>query len=363
MFNNMFSIVSNAIDREKREVDLRHRLRVKIPIAMAIIMTTTSGLMGCTKQSNDYFSGYAEGEYVRLSAPLGGALSKVYVQRGDKVVQNAPAFVLEQDSERAARAEAEFQVKRAQAQLADLKKGKRPDEVAAMEAQLAQAEAASRLSEADLARQKQLVTAQFVSPARLDESSAAAQRDQSRLKELRAQIRTAKLGARSDEIQAAERTLNAAQAQLEQANWRLLQKTQRIPLAAHVVDVLYREGEWVPAGSPVLSLLPPQNIKARFFVPELQLGTLRIGQDVRLQCDACGTPIAAKISFISPSAEYTSPLIYSKENRSNLVFMVEARPAVKDAMRLHPGQPLEIRLVASASSRTSQLPKASSIQQ
>jgi HlyD family secretion protein len=76
------------------------------------------------------------------------------------------------------------------------------------------------------------------------------------------------------------------------------------------------------------------------------LGTLRLGQDVSLRCDGCGNPIPAKIIFISPSAEYTSPLIYSKENRATLVFMIEARPAPQDAARLHPGQPLEIRLTA-----------------
>lgn len=301
-------------------------------------------LVSCADKAGDAFPGYAEAEYVRLTPAIGGTLVKLYLKRGDKVVAGAPAFVLEQENERAALEEAAARVRRAQAQLADLKKGKRPDEVAAVQAQLAQAEAGLKLSAADLARQKQLVGAKFIAPARLDEAQAAIERDRARVSELRAQLRVARLGARSDAIDGAQQELKTAEAQLAQAQWRLTQKTQRIPTAGEVVDVLYQEGETVPAGSPVLSLLPPHNIKARFFVPEPALATLRLGQELLLQCDGCGAPIPAKVSYISREAEYTSPLIYSKENRSTLVFMIEARPSIDDARRLHPGQPLEIRL-------------------
>lgn len=302
-------------------------------------------LCSCTPQSGDFFPGYAEGDYIRLAAPLAGTLSKLYVKRGEQAAADAPAFVLEQESERAAREEAVTRVKRAEAQLANLQKGKRPDEVAAVQAQLAQAEAARKLSAADLARQQQLVAAKFISPARLDEARAALARDSARTDELRAQLRVAQLGARPDELAAAAQDLKTAQAQFAQAEWKLEQKSQRIPLAARVDDVLYREGELVPAGSPVVSLLPPQNIKARFFVPEAALGKLALGQTVTLRCDGCPGPIAATVSFIARDAEYTAPLIYSKENRASLVFMIEARPTPQDAVRLHPGQPLEVTLM------------------
>ncbi|HYD81036.1 MAG TPA: HlyD family efflux transporter periplasmic adaptor subunit [Paucimonas sp.] len=300
-------------------------------------------LSGCAERDRDVFPGYAEADYVRLASPIGGTLAKLHLRRGDKVTRNAPAFALEQENERAARMEAAARVERAQAVLANLKKGRRPDEIATLLAQADQARAALRLSTADFARRKQLVATGFVSHARLDEARGAVERDQARLKEAQAQLRLARQGARGDEIRAAERDLDAAQAQLAQADWRLEQKTLRAPAAAEVVDVLYREGELVQAGMPVVTLLPPENIKARFFVPEPLLGTLRLGQEVSLRCDGCGNPIPAKISYIAPNAEYTSPLIYSKENRSTLVFMIEARPALSDAPRLHPGQPLEIR--------------------
>jgi HlyD family secretion protein len=315
-----------------------------LPAALALSL-----LGACSRQPDPYFPGYVEADYVRLAAPIGGTLSKLYLQRGDKVAAGAPAFMLEQDSERAARQEAAFQVQRAQDQLANLRLGKRPDELAALRAQLAQAQAALALSQAELARASKLVAEKFSSPASLDQSRANVARDQARVNELNAQLRVALQGARDYEIRAAEQAVNAAQAQLAQAEWRVAQKTQRTPAAADVADVLFREGELVPAGAPILSLLPPANIKARFFIPEALLGRVALGQEVRLQCDGCGAPIAAKISFIAREAEYTAPIIYSKENRAKLVFMLEARPALQDAPRLHPGQPLEIRLVNSGS--------------
>jgi HlyD family secretion protein len=299
---------------------------------------------GCARQASDVFPGYAEAEYVRLTAPIAGTLTKLHLSRGDSAPAAAPAFVLEQESETAARQEAEFRIERAQAQLANLKKGKRPDELAAVRAQLAQANAALALAAADYARDQQLVADKFISPARLDSTRSALAQAQARVDELRAQVRVAETGARPDEIRAAEKDVNTAQAQLLQAGWRVDQKTQRTPVAGDVTDVMYREGEWVPAGSPVITLLPPGNIKARFFIPESLLGSIRLGTPVTIQCDGCGAPITGKISFISREAEYTSPIIYSKENRASLVFMIEAKPDLNDARRLHPGQPLELRL-------------------
>ncbi|HYD94788.1 MAG TPA: HlyD family efflux transporter periplasmic adaptor subunit [Noviherbaspirillum sp.] len=301
-------------------------------------------LAGCGDKPADYYPGYAEAEYVRLATPIAGTLTKLHVQRGDTLERNAPAFVLEQDSERAAREEAAARVQRAQAQLANLQKGRRAEEVAAVQAQLAQADAALQLSTGNLARQKQLVADKFISAAHLDEARAALERDQARVNELRAQLRIARLGARPDEIDAARQELHASRAQLTQAEWKLAQKTQRAPVGGAVADVLYREGEFVQSGSPVVSVLPPQNIKLRFFVPQAQLGTLRIGQAVLAHCDGCGAAVPAKISYISAAPEYTAPLIYSKENRATLVFMIEARPAPEQAASLHPGQPVEIRL-------------------
>ena len=300
----------------------------------------------CTMAPDDAFPGYAEADFVRLASPIAGTVAKLHLQRGDHAAADAPAFVLEQSSERSAREEAESRVRRAQAQWADLRQGKRPDELAAIRAQRAQAAAAQALSAADLARAERLIAERFYAPATADQLRANVARDRARVSELDAQLRTATQGARPQEIEAAEQEVHAAEAQLAQAQWKVAQKTQRTPVAGDVTDVLYREGEWAPAGAAVLTLLPPGNIKARFFVPQAVLGGIALGAPVRLSCDSCGAPIAATISFIAREAEYTAPIIFSKENRARLVFMVEARPALADAPRLHPGQPLEVRLGA-----------------
>jgi len=311
---------------------------------LALSMTIAVALAACSEPPAEGYAGYAEGDYVRLSAPVAGTLTKLHLQRGDRVDAAAPAFVLEQDSERAAREEAGSRLRAAQQQLLNLQQGKRPDELAAARAQLAQAQAALALSNAELARTTKLVAEQFNSPATLDQARSKVAADQARVNELAAQLRVANLGARAPEIAAAAQEVKAAQAQLEQAEWRVAQKTQRVPTAADVVDVLYREGEYVPLGGPVLTLLPPGNLKARFFVPQAVVGTLSVGQAVSLRCDGCGAPIAARLSFVAREAEFTSPLIYSRENRAALVFMVEARPEPADARRLHPGQPLQVVL-------------------
>lgn len=319
---------------------------------LSIVVLCVLLASGCAKQASDAFPGYAEAEYVRLTAPIAGTLTKLHLNRGDTVVAAAPAFDLERESEAASRQEAEARIERAKAQLADLTKGKRPDELAAVRAQLAQANAALTLAGADYNRDRQLVASKFIAPARLDTTRSAVAQAQARVDELQAQLRLAGTGARPDEIRAAEKDVSAAQAQFAQASWRVDQKTQRTPVAGDVTDVLFREGEFVPAGAPVITLLPPGNIKARFFVPEVVVGSLRVGQPVSIQCDGCGAPIGGQISFIAREAEFTAPIIYSKENRASLVFMIEARPDPDVAKRLHPGQPLELRLTGMAPKKT-----------
>ena len=301
-------------------------------------------LAACTRHDDGQLLGYVEADYVRLAAPLAGQVTKLYLSRGQSVQAGAPAFVLEQDSERAAREEAGHRVEQARSQLADLQQGRRPDEIRALEAQLAQARAAAASSASVYERSVRLVRDKFVSPVVLDEQRAAMERDRAHVAEVAANLRQGRQGARPDQVAAARQELDAAQAQATQAEWRVLQKTRTVPAAAQVVDILYREGEYVPAGSPVVTLLPPANIKARFFVPQPLLGGLRLGQQVELRCDGCGGPIAATVSFISPETEYTAPVIYSRDQRAKLMVMVEAVPAAQDAPRLHPGQPLDVRL-------------------
>jgi HlyD family secretion protein len=302
-------------------------------------------IAGCDKPAPAGFHGYVEGEFVHLASPFAGQLQKLHVRRGGQVTEGQPVFVLEQANEQAARMEEEQRLKSAEARLSNLQIGRRAPEVDALRAQLAQAQAARDLSRTQLAQQERLFKSGFISAERMVEVRAAFQRDSARVSEVEAQIRTALLPlGRNAELAGALGEAEAARAALAQATWRLQQKSMAAPAAGLVQDTFFVEGEWVPAGRPVAALLPPANVKARFFVPEAAVGSLAPGGTVAIACDGCGAPIEAKITFISTQAEFTPPIIYSRESRAKLVFLVEARPEPKDAPRLHPGQPVDVKV-------------------
>jgi HlyD family secretion protein len=311
----------------------------------ALLLASAAIVLGaCGAPPSDALQGYVEGEYVRVAAPFGGTLVELQAQRGQEVMPNAPLFALEAESEAAARREALERVARALAQVDNLRKGLRASEIAAVRAQLSQAEVAAELSTKEHARQLDLVARGFVSRSRADEAQAARDRDRGKVAELRAQLATARAGSRPDEIRAAEAEARAAREALAQADWRLRQKTVAATVGGTVVDTLFTHGEWVPAGAPVVTLLPAANVKVRFFVPEARLGAVKVGEKVSLACDGCGAPIEAQIAYIAPRAEFTPPVIYSRENRAKLVFLVEAKPAPQESARLHPGQPVDVTL-------------------
>ena len=307
-----------------------------VPIALA--------LAACGNSGPQPLQGYVEGEYVRIAAPFAGTLVKLQTQRGARIEPGAPLFALEAESEDAARREAEERARRAQAQVDDLKKGRRATEIDAVRAQLSQSQAVAGHSERELARQQELAAKGFVSQQRVDDARADRDRDRAKVAELNAELETARSGARPDEIRAAEAEAAAARESLKQADWKLRQKTVAATVAGTVTDTLFVSGEWVPAGAPVVSMLPPTNVKVRFFIPESRLGAVKVGQKVSLTCDGCGTPVPASITYIAPSAEFTPPVIYSKDSRAKLVFLAEAKPQPADAVTLHPGQPVDVAL-------------------
>jgi HlyD family secretion protein len=150
---------------------------------------------------------------------------------------------------------------------------------------------------------------------------------------------------RDGEIQAQRASASAARAALGMAEWRLAQRRVTSPVDGRVADVMARAGETMAAGAPVVSLLPPGNIFVRFFVPEAAFATIHMDDRVALACDGCPPGLSARISFISPQAEYTPPLIYSESSKAKLVFIVEARPPREQAVGLNPGEPIEVRPV------------------
>jgi len=144
----------------------------------------------------------------------------------------------------------------------------------------------------------------------------------------------------------AEAALNQANANLTAAQTRLARRRMVAPVTGTVQRVYYRPGETVQPAKPVIALLPPSNLKIRFFSPEPRLATIKIGDTVKVSCDSCAQDLTAKVSFIAQSAEYTPPVIYSREERAKLVFLIEARPDQPDKLRV--GQPVSVMLAGKA---------------
>ncbi|MFO1319271.1 MAG: HlyD family efflux transporter periplasmic adaptor subunit [Burkholderiales bacterium] len=310
--------------------------------AHAVSLLAVAALAACSKPESPALAGYVEADFVRISAPVGGVLRHLAVARGVPVSQGGELFRLETEVEAAAQAEASARVAQTRAQAVNLRKGKRQDELRAVEAQLAQARATAAASKRQLVRERDLAAMGFIAPSVVDDAEAMAARDAARVRELEAQLAVARDAARPDEIAAAEAQARAAAAALDQQSWRVDQKRQSAPVAGLVFDVLYRVGERVPANSPVVTLLPPDALKVRFYVPQSELAALKVGTAVTLGCDGCSAPLRASVTFVSPQAEYTPPVIYSNESRQKLVFLVEARPDAETMRVLKPGQPLDV---------------------
>ena len=302
-------------------------------------------LSGCGRGGTGYFPGYMEGEFLYISAQFTGKLEKLSVDRGQNVKAGDLLFSLEKTEEIEQQKQAEAKLKQVKSQLEDLKKSLRPEEIRAVEAQLARAGAACELSAVVLERSTKLVKAEAVAKSSYDLAFYTHKMNLQALEEARQNLATAKLASRADAIAAAEAQTIAITAELKAAEWKTSQKDRFAPEAAFVFDTMYNEGEIVEANRPVLSLLPPNKVKARFFVPETVVNTIKIGQGVQIFFTGIKNPVEGKINFISSNAEYTPPVIYSTDYRKKLVFLVEAFIEPEIAKSLHPGQPIDVKLL------------------
>ena len=316
-----------------------------MPSSLNAAFLSFLAFFGVTNPDSAVFQGYAEGEYVLVAPQIAGTLVELNVQRGQKVQKGETLFDLEHTAETAVLEQAIAKAERSQATLDDLLKAKRQPELDALIAQRDQAKAAFDLATITYERDKKQLKANAVSQATVDTDKANMDQAKGRLDEAEAAIATGRLSiGRDDAIRAAQADVVATQAAVTEAQWRLDQKCGMAPADAFVFDTLYRAGEFIPAGQAVVSLLPPSNIKVRFFVPEKRLASVPAGTKVRIECTGCGDSVPARVTYVSPRAEYTPPELYNRDNRERLLFMLEATP---DAMpeKLHPGQPVDVSIV------------------
>jgi HlyD family secretion protein len=321
---------------------------MKRALLVLIVLLTASGAGGWwwlhRTTGPAAWQGYVDAEYVRVSPTLAGRITELSVARGVQVVAGAKLFTQDDADDVAARNSAAGKLAEAEARLSNLETRSRDTEIAQARADLADVVATRDRMAKDLARNEELLrtgaaSRQTVDQQRADLASATA----------RAEAATAKLAqlqsptGREYEIAAQRAMVEQARAGLAQAEWRVTQRHITAPVAALVSDTYARPGEMINAGTPVVSLLPPQNILVRFFVSETELATLHEGDRLAIGCDSCAPGLSATVTFISPQPEYTPPVIYSESNREKLVYLIEAHPPAEQAAGLKPGQPVDVR--------------------
>ena len=260
-------------------------------------------LCACGQPQPEPWLGYAEGDSALVAAPQPGWVADLRVERGAAVQKGDLLFRLDDTAQEAAADQAKAQIAQA-------------------EGQLGQARASLVLASKELVRQKGLLRSGATSKQAVDQAQSA--------------YDTAKAGIA--QIEGAE---SQARATLAGAAYQLSQRDVVSLTSGIVQDIYFRPGEYVPAMTPVVSILPPKNIYVRFFVPETQFAKIKLGERVAVHCDGCGGDLQAQITFIAAQQEFTPPVIFSVRNREKLVFKVEAR--APNGLALHPGQPVDVR--------------------
>lgn len=286
------------------------------------------------------YNGYLEGDFVYLSASAPGKLTKMLVREGDVVAAGDTLFLIENTHQLNALRAAEARVAIADANLQNLQTGGRGAEIDVVRASLQQAEADLTLATTNAQRSAELFSRGLAPQAKVDADRAMLESADARVAQLRAQLAVAELPARDAQRIAAEATLDAAKAELAEARTALADREVTAPDAGAVDRAYFDAGEVVGAGVPVLSILPPDHMKVLFFVPEADRAGISIGDRYEVECEGCPEGLTARITRLASSPQFTPPILYSRDERSRLVFRAEA--FLDDPAGLLPGQPVSI---------------------
>ena len=281
-------------------------------------------------------TGYVEGEYVLLAPVEVGRIEALSKKRGDRVAKGETLVMMEAADADIAVHEARAALDQARAQLANLKEGKRSEELDVIEASLQSAKAQAAEAKRVFERETDLARRGINAKADLDQASTALLQAEAMVRQANASLAVARLPARPMEIDAAEALVRQAEAKLADAEWRLEHRRLTVPEDGVVEDVVRRVGEVAGPSQPVLSILPDGAVKVRLYAAEPHVSSLKLGTSLEIRCDGCEPGLEAVITYISDSPEFTPPVIYSLENRQKLVYLIEARPKSEQSM-LKPG--------------------------
>lgn len=286
--------------------------------------------------------GYVEGEYV-LVAPIETArIERLDVARGDPVALGQDLVVLERRDAELLAAQAEAALARARSELSDLTQGARQAELDVVRAGVQSAAADLAEAEREHTRLADLFARNVASQSQLDVAQANLEVARARLRQAEANLAVLMLPARPDRIAAAEAVIAEATAALESARWRLEQRALSAPATGIVADIYRYPGDLAGPQAPVLSILPDDGIKLRFYVPEPHYARMAVGVSVSFSCDGCPEGLRATVSYLATSPEFTPPVIYSLDARQRLVYLAEAR--IDATAGMTPGQIVDVQL-------------------
>lgn len=312
------------------------RIFYAVIILIALLMT------GCSR--NPPLQGYLEGEYIYLAVNFSGILKQLLIFRGNEVKAGQLLFVLDSEPEASQLEQAKNQLDQEEKKLLDIETGQRKTILESITAQREQAVANLQLSKQNVERYRVLFKQGAVAKVTLDEAESSYQRDLNAVNQYAANLAEAAQGARQDAINAQIAAVNAAKAAVTKAEWQLAQKSVYAPVSGRIFDTYYKVGEFVNIQQPVASLLAPGDIKLVFYIAEPRRSEVLLDKTVYFTCDGCDRYYSASINYISPQAEYTPPVIFSRESREKLVFRIEAHLPLATAQRFYPGQPVDVYL-------------------
>ncbi len=286
------------------------------------------------------YNGYVEADYVYVAPSVTGRIRMLLVAEGDEIIVGQFLFDMDASQQRASLRAATARVAQAEANLRNLETGSREAEIAVIRASLEEARAARALAETTLARTENLAARGIVTQARVDTDRSALDQANAHVAQLDAQLQVAELPARGEQVIAAKATLDAARADAEVAAAQLDDMRTTAPISGRIEKVYYTVGEVTSAGTPVVSILPPDALKVLFYLPESVRASFAIGDRLVLTCDGCAEGIEASITRMASDPQYTPPIIYSRDERHRMVFRAEARLA--PGTGLLPGQPVSL---------------------
>jgi HlyD family secretion protein len=286
------------------------------------------------------WNGYVEEDYVYAAAASAGSIDTIPVQEGQLVRKGDVLFVLEKSQQQAQYDAAKARADAAEATLANLQTGSRQEEIDVTRASLMKAEADLKLAQQNLTRSQDLFDKGFEPQAKLDQDKATVKSAQAAVDQLEAQLKVQELPARDAQQIAAEASYAAARADAAMAKAALDDRTVTAPEDGRVERIFFKPGEVANAGTPVLSLSGAGAMKVLFYVNEADRQLFALGDTVSVSCDGCPSGLIASVSRFASNPQFTPPIIYSRDERSRLVFETEAVLADQNGIR--PGQPVSI---------------------